>query len=47
MGVRRGDKVRQETLNKLIVEKSTDIAAILAQYHIPLLPITQSPAKKD
>ena len=47
MGVRRGDKARQEVLNKLIIEKSTDIVAILAQYHIPLLPITQSPAKKD
>lgn len=47
MGVRRGDKARQEMLNKLIVEKSADIATILAQYHIPLLPITQSSAKKD
>jgi quinoprotein dehydrogenase-associated probable ABC transporter substrate-binding protein len=39
MGVRKNDKARQEQLNKLITEKSADIAAILSQYHIPLLPI--------
>ena len=47
MGVRKNDKVRQEQLNKLIAEKANDIAAILAQYHIPLLPLEAQPAKKD
>lgn len=47
MGMRKNDKVRQEQLNKLINEKANDIAAILAQYHIPLLPLEAQPAKKD
>ncbi|MDD5229597.1 MAG: quinoprotein dehydrogenase-associated putative ABC transporter substrate-binding protein [Methylococcales bacterium] len=47
MGVRKNDKARQEQLNKLINEKANDIAEILAQYHIPLLPLEAQPAKKD
>ena len=47
MGVRKNDKTRQEQLNKLITEKSTEINAILVQYHIPLLPLEVSPSKKD
>lgn len=47
MGVRKNDKARQEQLDKLINEKANDIAAILAQYHIPLLPLDAQPAKKD
>lgn len=47
IGVRKNDKIRQEQLNKLIAEKSTDITAILSQYHIPLLPLEAPPSKKD
>jgi ABC-type amino acid transport substrate-binding protein len=47
MGVRKNDKARQEQLNKLITEKSADIATILSHYHIPLLPIEALPSKKD
>ncbi len=47
MGVRKNDKARQEQLDKLITEKSADIAAILSHYHIPLLPIEAAPSKKD
>lgn len=47
MGVRRGDKARQAMLNTLIADKAVDIAAILGQYHIPLLPIAAAPAKKE
>ncbi|MCX7074935.1 MAG: quinoprotein dehydrogenase-associated putative ABC transporter substrate-binding protein [Methylococcales bacterium] len=47
MGVRKNDKVRQEQLDKLIAEKSTDIAQILSHYYIPLLPIEAPPSKKD
>jgi hypothetical protein len=47
MGVRFADKVRQETLNKLIATKASEIQAIMADYHIPLLPIPQQSIKKD
>jgi len=47
MGVRKNDKDRKEKLDKLISEKSTEINAILSQYHIPLLPIEATPSKKD
>jgi quinoprotein dehydrogenase-associated probable ABC transporter substrate-binding protein len=44
MGVRRGDKERKETLNKLIASKQKEIAAIINSYGVPLLPLE---AKKD
>ena len=47
MGVRKNDKARQEQLNKLITKKSSDINAILSQYHIPLLPLEAALSKKD
>lgn len=47
MGVRKNDKERKAQLDKLIAEKSSDINAILSQYHIPLLPLDVSPSKKD
>ncbi len=47
MGVRKNDKERKAQLDKLITEKSTEINAILSQYHIPLLPIEAAPSKKD
>lgn len=39
MGVRNGDKARKEALNKLIADKADAIRAIMAGYHIPLLPL--------
>ncbi|MFZ2726134.1 MAG: quinoprotein dehydrogenase-associated putative ABC transporter substrate-binding protein [Methylococcaceae bacterium] len=39
MGVRRADKERKETLNKLIASKQKEIAAIISDYGVPLLPI--------
>lgn len=47
MGVRKNDKARKAQLDKLIVEKSSEINAILSQYHIPLLPIENVQSKKD
>lgn len=47
IGVRKNDKARKAQLDKLITEKSSEINAILSQYHIPLLPIEAVAAKKD
>jgi quinoprotein dehydrogenase-associated probable ABC transporter substrate-binding protein len=47
MGVRFADKKRQETLNKLIAAKTSEIQAIMAKYNIPLLPIPKQGIKKD
>ncbi len=47
MGVRNGDKARQETLNKLIAAKSKEIQAIMAGYNIPLLAIPKQAVRED
>jgi len=47
MGVRKGDKARQETLNKLIAAKADQIQSIMASYHFPLLPLPKQPVHKD
>ena len=47
MGVRYGDKARQDTLNKLIDANFSQIQAILAEYHVPLLPIPKQASRKD
>lgn len=48
MGVRIPDKARKEQLNTLIEKNRDQIKSILAQYHMPLLPIPEAdPAKKD
>ncbi|MGZ4968465.1 MAG: quinoprotein dehydrogenase-associated putative ABC transporter substrate-binding protein [Methylobacter sp.] len=47
MGVRKGDKARQETLNKLIAAKADEIRSIMTGYHIPLLPLPKPAAHKD
>jgi len=39
MGVRKGDKVRKEKLDELIMSQSDKIQAIISSYNIPLLPI--------
>lgn len=41
MGVRFGDKKRQEMLNKLISENQTQIDEIIKSYQVPLLPIPE------
>lgn len=41
MGVRHGDKARQEMLNKLIAAKADQIQAIIKSYKAPLLPIPE------
>jgi quinoprotein dehydrogenase-associated probable ABC transporter substrate-binding protein len=46
MGVRNGDKARQETLNKLISTKADKIEVILKDYNIPLLPISKPATRK-
>ena len=47
MGVRNGDKARKETLDKLIAANKDKIHAIMASYHIPLLPIQAQSASQD
>lgn len=47
MGVRNGDKVRKETLNKLIAAKADAIRSIMAGYHIPLLPPPKQAIRED
>jgi len=47
MGVRNGDKARQETLNKLIAENKDQIQRIIESYHIPLTAIKKSAKPKD
>ena len=47
MGVRYGDKARQDTLNKLIDANFSQIQAILDEYHVPLLPIPKQAPRKD
>jgi len=47
MGVRNGDKERQQTLNKLIVENKDQIRRIIESYHIPLTEIKKSAKPKD
>jgi hypothetical protein len=47
MGVRNGDKERQQTLNKLIDENKEQIKQILESYHIPLTEIKKSTRPKD
>ena len=39
MGVRKGDKDRKATLDKLIVSQADKIHKIIESYHIPLLPL--------
>lgn len=47
MGVRNGDKARQENLNKLIAAKSKEIQTIMAGYNIPLLAIPKQAVRED
>lgn len=47
MGVRNGDKARKAELDKLIATKSDKIQAIIANYNIPLLPITKEVVRDD
>ncbi len=39
MGVRNGDKSRQEQLNQLIAKNQAEIKTILESYNVPLLPL--------
>jgi hypothetical protein len=47
MGVRYGDKARQEMLNKLIAAKADQIRAIIKSYNVPLLPIPEQVKHED
>ncbi|WP_442498838.1 quinoprotein dehydrogenase-associated putative ABC transporter substrate-binding protein [Methylobacter sp. sgz302048] len=47
MGVRFGDKTRQETLNKLIAANADKIQAIIKSYNVPLLPIPKQVKHED
>ncbi|MDD1611874.1 MAG: quinoprotein dehydrogenase-associated putative ABC transporter substrate-binding protein [Methylococcaceae bacterium] len=47
MGVRNGDKARQEMLNKLIEENKDEIKRIIESYYIPLTAIKKSAKPKD
>lgn len=47
MGVRFGDKARQETLNKLIAAKADQIQAIIKSYNVPLLPMPKQVKHED
>ncbi len=41
MGVRKSDKDRKETLDKLIADNAAEIQAIIESYHVPLVPLTK------
>jgi hypothetical protein len=45
--VRQSDGKRKQLLNDLIDKNQDKIAAIIASYKIPQLPIPVAPAKKD
>ena len=47
MGVRYGDKKRQQQLNKLISDNQTEINDIIKSYQIPLLPIPKQKVRED
>lgn len=47
MGVRNGDKERQQTLNKLIAANKEQIKRIIESYHIPLTEIKKTTKPKD
>ncbi|MBL1262889.1 quinoprotein dehydrogenase-associated putative ABC transporter substrate-binding protein [Candidatus Methylomicrobium oryzae] len=47
MGVRNGDKERQQLLNKLIAENKKEIQRIIESYHIPLTEIKKTAKPKD
>jgi len=47
MGIRQGDNQRKQQLNELIDKNLDKIHAIIASYHIPLLPIPAETGKKD
>lgn len=47
MGVRKADKARKETLDKLIATKAKEIQSIIAGYGIPLLPLPQQAIHED
>lgn len=47
MGVRKGDKARKAQLDKLITANADKIQAIIAKYHVPLLPISKKSIKDD
>jgi quinoprotein dehydrogenase-associated probable ABC transporter substrate-binding protein len=47
MGVRKGDKARKDMLDKLIAANADKIQAIIASYHIPLLPLPKQAAHED
>lgn len=47
MGVRKADKDRKVVLDKLIAKNADKIQAIIASYHVPLLPITKKAVKDD
>ncbi|MGZ5051401.1 MAG: quinoprotein dehydrogenase-associated putative ABC transporter substrate-binding protein [Methylobacter sp.] len=47
MGVRKNDKKRKETLDKLIEKNSGQIHKILSSYNFPLLPLPKQASGKD
>ncbi|CAA9890908.1 Amino acid ABC transporter substrate-binding protein (PAAT family) [Candidatus Methylobacter favarea] len=47
MGVRKGDKARKETLDRLIAANANKIQSIMKNYNIPLLPISKPAARSD
>lgn len=47
MGIRQADKDRKKQLDGLIEKNREQIQAILAKYHMPLLPIPKADAKDD
>ncbi len=47
MGVRNGDKVRKEALNKLIAANAEKIQSIMTSYHIPLLTLPKAAIHND
>lgn len=47
MGVRKSDKERKETLDKLIEKNAGQIHKILSSYNFPLLPLPQKVGEKD
>ena len=43
MGVRRSDRALGQQLNDIISRRQAEIARILEEYHVPMLPLTQAP----
>ena len=47
MGIRYGDNKRKEQLETLIDKHFDKIQSIIAEYHVPLLPISKQTIRKD